>query len=139
MKSERGESPLVFVGIVAVFLAVVGGGCALYPQYGVYQQRMAGQAEYQRAEANRRIAVEEAKAKLEAAKMLAEAEVERARGVAEANGIIGDSLKDNEAYLRYLWIQGLHDGSNETIYVPTEAGLPVLEATRRLTPPSAER
>jgi len=67
----------------------------------------------------------------ESAKNLAKAEIERAKGVAEANKIIGESLKGNEAYLRYLWIQSLSDGHSETIYVPTEANLPVLEATRR--------
>ena len=75
--------------------------------------------------------VEEAKARLESAKFESQAEIERAKGVAEANRIIGDSLKGNEAYLRYLWIQGLQDGSSETIYIPTEANLPIMEATRR--------
>ena len=51
--------------------------------------------------------------------------------MAEANRIIGDSLKGNDAYLRYLWILGLQDGSSETIYIPTEANLPIMEATRR--------
>ncbi|UCF13227.1 MAG: hypothetical protein JSW06_02940 [Thermoplasmatales archaeon] len=43
-----------------------------------------------------------------------------------------ESLKQNEAYLRYLWIQGLHDGSSEVIYIPTEANLPILESVRKL-------
>lgn len=103
-------------------------GC---PKYRVYQQGMEGEAELRRAEQNRQIAVNEAEAKRDAAKMLAEAEVERAKGVAEANKIIGESLKDNESYLRYLWVQGLQDGSSEVIYVPTEAGLPILEAGKR--------
>jgi hypothetical protein len=51
--------------------------------------------------------------------------------VAQANKIIGDSLKDNEAYLRYLWIQNLENSKDRTIvYVPTEANLPILEAGR---------
>lgn len=58
------------------------------------------------------------------------AEVERAKGVAEANVIHGDSLKDNEAYLRYLWTIGLQDDSSKVIYIPTEANLPIMEATR---------
>ena len=86
-----------------------------------------------RAESNRRIAIAEAEAKKEPAKQLAEAEVIRAEGVAKANTIIGDSLKNNEAYLRYLYITGLNETSdkgNKIIYVPTEAGLPILEAGR---------
>jgi hypothetical protein len=51
--------------------------------------------------------------------------------VAEANRIIGESLKGNESYLRYLWIQNLESGSNSVVYVPTEAGLPILEAGKR--------
>jgi regulator of protease activity HflC (stomatin/prohibitin superfamily) len=102
------------------------------PQYRVWQKELAGKAELKQAEWNRQIAIQEANAQKESASLLAQAEVERAKGVAEANEIIGQSLKDNEAYLRYLWINGLHDGSSEIIYVPTEANLPILEAVRRL-------
>lgn len=59
----------------------------------------------------------------------AEIEVARAKGVAESNKIIASSI--TEGYLRYLWIQGLQDGSSEVIYVPTEANLPILEAIRK--------
>lgn len=103
----------------------------MWPQYSVWEQHLAGKAELARAEYNRQIAVQEAMAKREAAKSLAEAEVERAKGVAQANKIIGDSLKGNEDYLRYLWISGLeHNNDHQIIYIPTEAGLPILEAGR---------
>ena len=102
---------------------------AFAPYYAVFQQRMQGKAELERAEQNRKIVVEEARAKKEAATLLAEAEIERAKGVSEANKIIGDSLKGNEAYLRYLWIDSISK-NQATIYVPTEAGLPILEAGR---------
>ena len=100
------------------------------PVYNVWQQEMTGKAELSRAEQNRQIRIQEAKAKKEAAVFEAEAEVERAKGVAQANKIIGESLNENENYLRYLWIQSLNDGNAETIYVPTEANLPILEADR---------
>lgn len=63
-----------------------------------------------------------------AAQKDAEIEVARAKGVSEANKIIADSI--SEEYIQYLWVQGLNDGSSEVIYVPTEANLPILEATR---------
>lgn len=97
-----------------------------------------GKAALREAEWSRRIAIEEASAKMESASLLAAAEIERAKGVAEANRIIGDSLRENEAYLRYLWIQGLQDGNGEVIYVPTEANLPILEAGRLLVPEPAK-
>lgn len=100
------------------------------PSYNVWRQSKAGEASLARAEQDRQITIQEAKAKSESAKMLATAEVERAKGVAEANRIIGESLQGNDMYLRYLWVQGLNDGSSEVIYVPTEANLPILEAQR---------
>ena len=115
--------------LVAALVAGMLYGC---PKYNVYSQRHTGMAELQRAESNKRIAIQEAQARLESAELLSKAEVARAHGVAEANKIIGESLKGNEAYLRYLWIIGLQDtqAGHTTVYVPTEAGLPILEAGR---------
>lgn len=123
------KNPYVF-GVIGVIVLIVAFFYA-WPKYKVYQQSLAGEAELARALQNRQIKIEEARAASESAKLLAAAEIERAKGVAEANKIIGESLKGNEAYLRYLWIQGLQDGSTpQVIYVPTEAGLPILEAAR---------
>lgn len=125
------EKPKLNKKIVAAVVVVVVGFTSLFfvwPQYRVWQRGLAGQAQLKEAEWNRQIAVYEAEAKKEAAALLAAAEIERAKGVAEANKIIGESLAGNEAYLRYLWIQGLQDGSSEVIYIPTEANLPILEA-----------
>jgi regulator of protease activity HflC (stomatin/prohibitin superfamily) len=124
-----------FLGTLVAWLvifAIIGGmwGC---PNYQVYEQRLAGEAELQRAESSRRIAVLEAQAKFDASTKLAEAEVERAKGVAAANAIIGKSLEGNEAYLHYLWINELA-ASGHVIYVPTEANLPIMEATRLAQP-----
>ena len=129
---SRGGGILFAAGTVIGVLILIGLILAGWPRYGVYQQRLAGQAALERAEFEKKVAIEEARAKDEAADLLAAAEIKRARGVAEANTIIGDSLKGNDAYLRYLWIQGLQDGSSEVIYIPTEIQLPILEATRKL-------
>lgn len=118
------------ITIVVIATVVLLGLFVVGPIYKVWQQEMTGKAELKRAEQNRQIRIQEAKAKKEAAVYEAEAEVERAKGVAQANKIIGESLNQNENYLRYLWIQSLNDGNSETIYVPTEANLPILEAER---------
>lgn len=115
-----------------IFIILLGGVC-MYgcPKYDIYAQRMAGQAILAHAQSSREVAVAEAKAKMESAELLAQAEVARAKGVAQANTIIGESLKGNETYLRYLWIQNLETSKEaQVIYVPTEAGLPILEASR---------
>ena len=118
---------LWIIGIVALLMI---WGYAFGPIYSVWEQRLKGEAELARAEANRKIRVLEANAEQDAAKALAEAEVIRAEGVARANKIIGDSLQNNEGYLRYLWIQSLKTNQKEVVYVPTEANLPIMEANR---------
>jgi regulator of protease activity HflC (stomatin/prohibitin superfamily) len=123
--NNEGRNVLITTGIAVVFAGVLIVGL---PLYGVWQQSLAGKAELQKAEYTRQVAVLEAQAKMDSAQKLAEAEIIRAGGVAKANQIIGDSLKDNREYLQYLYISGLEEGSqkgNVTIYVPTEGGMPV--------------
>jgi hypothetical protein len=115
------------VGIAAIFSLSLGIG-AINRSYNVWAEGKAGEAELARAEFNRGIRTLEAKAQEDAAHHLAASEVIRAKGVARANNIIGDSLQGNEAYLRYLWIQGLQTNQMQVVYVPTEANLPILEA-----------
>lgn len=98
--------------------------------YWLWSARMTGEQGLARAEGNRQIAILEAKAKRDSALALSEAEIIRAEGVAKANIIIGNSLKNNESYLRYLWVNGLEHTANKVIYIPTEANLPILEANR---------
>ena len=100
------------------------------PKYNVYRKQLSGKAQLLQAEFTKKIAIEEARAKKESAKELAEAEVIRAGGISRANKIIGESLKNNKAYLTYIWIQALADNDSDVIYVPTETNLPILEANR---------
>ena len=112
----------------AFFASLVIINAMVGPLYNVWAQSLQGKAELQKAEYTRQVAVLEAQAKKDSASQLADAEIIRAQGVAKANQIIGDSLKDNREYLQYLYITGLEDGSkngNVTIYVPTEGGMPV--------------
>ena len=98
------------------------------PNYNVYARELSGKAELREAEWNRQIAVQEAQAIKESATLKAEAEVIRAQGIAEANEIIAGSITTE--YIKYKFIEGLNDGNTEVIYVATEAGLPILEASR---------
>lgn len=123
----------------AVALALSAGvvaalGTVFAPYVRVWTYGMDGRAQMAQAEANRQIKVREAQSTRDAAILLAEAEVARARGVAEANKIVADGLGGPEGYLRYLYIEGLKEarekGNAQVIYVATEAGLPILEANR---------
>ncbi len=127
------EEKTMLVGgalVIGLIIIVITGFMWGMPKYRIYKQDLSGQANLRQQEWEKKIAVEEARAILESSTLKAEAEVERAKGVAKANAIISDSLKNNESYLRYLWIDKLSDNPN-VIYVPTEAGLPILEARNK--------
>jgi len=121
-----------FLGLIFVALIVAAAAMFVLPQWNVWRADLAGQAALAQAENERKVLIEEAKARLESSRFYAEAEVERAKGVAEANKIVAEGLGGPEGYLRYLWIQKLGENQQDVIYIPTEAGVPILEAGRGL-------
>ena len=68
---------------------------------------------------------------LAAAKKDAEIDVARAQGIADSNTIISGSITPE--YLKWKFIEALAKSGASVIYVPTEANLPILEATRSNT------
>lgn len=115
-------------GIGALMVLIISMAF-IRPWYNVWSQEMEGKAEFAKAEQNRKIKIEEARANLEAEKLNAQAEIERAKGAAEAIRIENGSI--TPTYIQYLWVRQQSDLSNKTvIYVPTETNLPILEATR---------
>ena len=118
-------------GIVGVVFVIVALLFAI-PWYHVWSQEMEGKAEFAKAEQNRKIKIEEARANLEAEKLNAQAEVERAKGAAEAIRIENGSI--TPTYIQYLWVRQQSNLNDKTvIYVPTETNLPLLESTRNIT------
>lgn len=122
--------------LVKLVVKVVGGIVAFFvvmafvrPWYNVWSQEMEGKAEFAKAEQNRKIKIEEARANLEAEKLNAQAEIERTKGAAEAIKIENGSI--TPTYIQYLWVRQQSDLSDKTvIYIPTESNLPLLESTR---------
>jgi len=117
---------LVVLAVVVVIVVLMFG----IPRYKVWQQEMAGKAEMAKAEQNRRILVEEAKARLEAEKLNAQAEIERARGMAEAMKVENGTL--NETYNQYLFIRTLEKIADkgslpQIIYLPSNGLVPVMD------------
>jgi len=120
-----GKKILLVCGLCIVTIAIM---MFVMPQYDVWARGLSGKAELREAEWNRQIAIEEAQAELESSTLKKQSDIIRAEGVAEANNIISESL--TEEYIRWKWVEGLHDGSSEIIYVPTEANMPIMEANR---------
>ncbi len=123
------KGAILGVVLIAVFVVAMA---FIRPWYNVWSQEMEGKAEFAKAEQNRKIKIEEARANLEAEKLNAQAEIERAKGAAEAIRIENGSI--TPTYIQYLWVRQQSDLSDKTvIYVPTETNLPILESTRGLT------
>ncbi len=124
------------INFIALILAglVVAAAMFILPQWNVWRATLEGEAALRRAENERKVQIEDAQARKESARFLADAEIERARGVAEANRIIAEGLGGPEGYLRYLWISQLGENGQDVIYIPTEAGIPLLEAGRSVLP-----
>lgn len=125
MDEEDKNSWMVGIFLTFLILVIIVGLMIGVPALKPWWATQSGKAELAQAEQNRQIIVIQATAERDA-------EITRAEGVAKANQIIGESLKGNEDYLRYLYITGLTGkGTNrEVIYIPTEATMPILEANR---------
>lgn len=86
----------------AVFVLFAIAMAFIKPWYNVWSQEMEGKAEFAKSEQNRKIRIEEARANHEAEKLNAQAEIERAKGAAEAIRIGNGSV--TPTYIQYLWV-----------------------------------
>lgn len=122
----------IFISFVLIATLLLAG-C---PVYNVWQSGMEGKAKYNKATYDRQVRVIEARAGYEAALWDKARDTVQGQGIAITNTIIGNSLKDNEAYLYFKWLQTLKDikGEGQVIYLPggsfPNLELPITEASR---------
>jgi len=117
---------------LAMFCGVLFGAVGIYQPFKVWQatytvkrERLMGEAQFARAEENRKILVEQARAEKDSAQLRA-----------EAIGIVGQATKDFPEYRQQEFIgafaEAVQNGSiDQIIYVATEAGIPITEAGKR--------
>ena len=121
----------IALGAILLIFATFGGCSIAMPQINLYKKNTEKQAVIAEQRAKSEAAEFAAKSAVTQAQAKADAEVIRATGLAESQAIIAETL--SEEYLRYLYIDALAGGEGQIIYVPTEAGLPILEAGRGVT------
>jgi hypothetical protein len=128
------ELQTVIVGACAVLAVVIACVVAWrlfgHPFWTVWASHQAGLADLQQAKNEQQIQVAEAQGRLDAAQLNKKAAVIEAEAVALQIHTIGDQLTKHDLYLKWQWIRMMEEREGETIYVPTEAGLPILEANR---------
>lgn len=131
-----GIMPVVWsvAGLLLLLVAAVWGLFALGAIYGVWSAHKTGQADLAQAHNEQQIQVSKAQGRLDAADLNKKAEIIDAEAVAKSVEIIGTALHNNHGYLQWKWIHMMEErDSGDTIYVPTEASLPILEAGKRRT------
>lgn len=120
--------------LLSITLSVIAWLLIGYPIWHVWASRKAGEADLQKANNEQQIQIAVARARFDAAELNKKAAIVEAEAVAEQIKRIGDQLTQHDLFLRWQWIKMMEDRTGETIYVPTEANLPLLEAGRRNTP-----
>lgn len=118
--------------LIAAVIAFVGACLIIYPIYNVWASTKYGQADLAQAQYEQRIQIAEAEGRFNAAELNKKAAIIEAEAVAAQIKTIGEGLQQHDLYLRWQWIKMMDDSGayRETIYVPTEANLPILEAGR---------
>lgn len=110
---------ITLIGIILTLSLLIG-----IPLYNVWNQGKVGEAALKRAESEKQIMIETAKAELESAKIRA-----------EAINVVGKASKEFPEYREQEFIgafgEAIKSGQIEQIiYVPTEANIPIIEVNR---------
>ncbi|KAB0623790.1 hypothetical protein F7P75_13715 [Acinetobacter gandensis] len=111
---------ILFFALILILLLMFA-----WPHYKVWKQGMDGQAALAEAEQSKMIQVQVAKAELESAKLRA-----------QAIKLVGQAAKEYPEYRKQEFIgafgEALRDGRiQQIIYVPTEANIPIVEASQQ--------
>jgi len=115
---------LVIVGGLAGVIMIFQPVRVWIAEYSVRTAELHGEAELKRAEQNRQILVEQARAERDAAQL-----------TADAIAIVGQAAKDFPEYRQQEFIRAFGEAVkdhavNTVIYVPTEGNIPITEAGR---------
>lgn len=114
---------------LAMVVGLIVGGIWVFNSIRVWTAETGGKAKLAEARYSKQVKFEEAKANLESQKLNAKAEVERAKGAAQAIKLERGTFT-NEDYIKYLYVRDMDKLDTKFIYVPTEAGIPILDAGR---------
>ena len=126
-KALDGHKPVFKLAVLTLVIATLASFAISYGyrHYNVWSMEMRGKALLAEATQSRQIQIEQAKAEKEASIY-----------TAEAIAVVGEATKQYPEYRQQIYIQAfaeaLSNGTiNQIMYIPTEAGIPILEAGKR--------
>lgn len=127
---------LIGAGVAIVIVLLFVWFTVFYPRWSVWASRKSGEAELANAEKEQKIQIARAQSRKDAAVLNKEAAIIEAEAVSSQIEKIGKELQSHDLFLKWQWIDMMkHKPDGSVIYVPTEAGLPILEANRLQKPP----
>lgn len=78
------------------------------------------------AKANSESSILSAKARLEVADLDAKAKIKKAEAEEIYIKKVGEVLKSNPEYIKYLQVKSINDSKSQKVFIPTEANAPIL-------------
>lgn len=115
----------------AIIFVLIAWSLFGYPHWRVWASHQSGLADLQKAKNEQQIQIAQAQSRLDAATLNKQAAVIEAQAVALQITEIGTQLTEHDPYLKWQWIKMMEERpEGSTIYVPTEANMPILEANR---------
>lgn len=121
---NKGAAGFLFGLLVTLIIGVAVFIMFILPMWRVWSQGKEGEAMLRKAEQEKQILIEQAKAEVEAARLRA-----------EAIQIVGKAAQEFPEYRKQEFIGAFaealqNDSIDQIIYVPTEANIPIIEAGR---------
>ncbi|WP_417396912.1 hypothetical protein [Gimesia chilikensis] len=122
---NKGAAAFLFGLLVTLIIGVAVFIMFILPMWRVWSQGKVGEAMLRKAEQEKQILIEQAKAEVEAARLRA-----------EAIQIVGKAAQEFPEYRKQEFIGAFaealqNDSIDKIIYVPTEANIPIIEARPR--------
>ena len=125
---------LILACIAGLVISILFWVLVGYPHWRVWSSHQRGLADLQQAKNEQQIQIAQAQSRLDAAELNKKAAIIEAEAVSEQIKAIGGELTEHDLYLKWQWIKMMEDrpdeGDHSVIYVPTEANIPILEASR---------
>lgn len=116
--------------VIGIFLLITLNNI-ISPRLNLYKANTEKQAVIAEQKAQSEAAEFAARSAVTQAEAKAEAMIIEAKALAESQAIIAETLTPE--YIRYLYVKAIENNPNQVIYVPTEAGMPILESGRAVT------
>lgn len=117
--------------VVIVVIAMIVWSLWGYPIWRVWEQQKQGEADLQQAHKEQQIQVSKAQGRLDSAELNKKSAIIEAEAVSLQIERIGKQLTEHDLYLKWQWIKMMEERPEaSTIYIPTEANMPILEANR---------